>query len=221
MAWGIEYESDAALALSNFHDELVEWSAQANPKYNTNGRLYGAAIKFWSTVEDWRELVGDIPVAIALEKIRSRIVLPNLFLYYYTDDEGLLDFQQQTAAEFAHWMEQFIEEMLEEPEPEPESPFDEWDPWEDEDLGPEPEPTPEPPKHKTREELEKEYKKARRRLAEQIRRRRAAGVDVKYDLPDIPKRITEGSIRKIEKIITKIQDEYRYLRGRGYRGMRK
>lgn len=72
-----------------------------------------------------------------------------------------------------------------------------------------------------RQNLEAEYYRARERLRKQYNRRIKAGVDVDFDIPEIPQKITQGSINRIENLIDKIQDEYRYLAGRGYRGQRK
>lgn len=72
-----------------------------------------------------------------------------------------------------------------------------------------------------RQNLEAEYYRARERLRKQYNRRIKAGVDIDFDIPDVPQKITQGSINKIENLIDKIQDEYRYLAGRGYRGQRK
>ena len=72
-----------------------------------------------------------------------------------------------------------------------------------------------------RQNLEAEYYRARERLRKQYNRRIKAGVDIDFDIPDIPQTITQGSINRIENLINKIQDEYRYLAGRGYRGQRK
>lgn len=222
MAWGINSESDALLALSNFHQQLIEWTRQANPRAHYDG-IGGAGVTFYETVEEWRERVGDVPVAIALEKTRSRMDLTYLMLYYIARLESEIDIMQEEAGEeFKMWLEQFITEMLEEPE-EPEEPEVTDEP--DYDYEPEPEPgsdgEPEPERKRTREEIRRDYQKARRKLADQIRRREKAGVNVKYNLPDIPKNITEGSIRRLERIIAKVQDEYRYLPGRGYRGMKR
>lgn len=72
-----------------------------------------------------------------------------------------------------------------------------------------------------RQNLEAEYYRARERLRKQYNRRIKAGVDIDFDIPDVPQTITQGSINRIENLIDKIQDEYRYLSGRGYRGQRK
>ncbi len=68
------------------------------------------------------------------------------------------------------------------------------------------------------ERLEAEYYRTRSNLQRQIRRREQAGVDIDIEIPDIPQRITQGSINRLEDLIDYIQDEYRYLVGRGYRG---
>lgn len=72
-----------------------------------------------------------------------------------------------------------------------------------------------------RQNLEAEYYRTRERLRKQYNRRIKAGVDIDFEIPDIPQTITQGSINRIENLINKIQDEYRYLAGRGYRGQRK
>lgn len=49
-------------------------------------------------------------------------------------------------------------------------------------------------------ELKNEYMKERRRIQSQLRRLTKAGYDVEYKLPAIPKRITPGSVRRLEKV---------------------
>ena len=48
--------------------------------------------------------------------------------------------------------------------------------------------------------LKDEYMRERRRIQSQIRRLTKAGYDVEYTLPAIPKRITGGSVRRLEKV---------------------
>jgi len=67
------------------------------------------------------------------------------------------------------------------------------------------------------EELEKKYYRTRDNLRKQISRRRKAGI-TDISLPAIPHKITQGSINRLEDLMNKLQDEYRYLQGRGYRG---
>lgn len=78
-------------------------------------------------------------------------------------------------------------------------------------------------KRQEQENLEAEYNKIRSNLQRQIARRRKAGVEMPdVNVPDIPKRITRGSINRLNRMISYIQDEYRYLGpGRGYRGSRR
>lgn len=67
------------------------------------------------------------------------------------------------------------------------------------------------------EDLEKKYYRTRDNLRKHISRRRKAGI-TDVSLPAIPQKITQGSINRLEDLINKLQDEYRYLSGRGYRG---
>lgn len=72
-------------------------------------------------------------------------------------------------------------------------------------------------RRRKQEELEKKYYRTRDNLRKQISRRRKAGItDVSH--PAIPQKITQGSINRLEDLLNKLQDEYRYLQGRGYRG---
>ena len=70
------------------------------------------------------------------------------------------------------------------------------------------------------QQIESEYYKTRERLQKQVRRRKNAGVDLDFEIPDIPQRITQGSINRLQNLIDYVQDEYRYLQGRGYRGQK-
>lgn len=72
-------------------------------------------------------------------------------------------------------------------------------------------------RRRKQEELEKKYYRTRDNLRKQISRRRKAGI-TDVSLPEIPQKITQGSINRLEDLINKLQDEYRYLQGRGYRG---
>lgn len=51
--------------------------------------------------------------------------------------------------------------------------------------------------------IKKQYKRERSRIQKAIRRLKKLGFDVKTELPKIPKKITEGSIRRLKKIKTK------------------
>ena len=66
------------------------------------------------------------------------------------------------------------------------------------------------------------YRKLRDNLLALIRRRLGFGLDLRSMVPSIPKNITSGSIRNLEKIISKVKTDYRYLdKTRGYRGRSK
>lgn len=63
------------------------------------------------------------------------------------------------------------------------------------------------------------YNRLRGNLLALIRRRLGFGLDLTSLIPSIPKTITPASIRKIERLTSKIKSDYRYLgRDRGYRG---
>lgn len=72
-------------------------------------------------------------------------------------------------------------------------------------------------RRRKQEELEKKYYRTRDNLRKQISRRRKAGI-TDISLPAIPNKITQGSINRLEDLMNKLKDEYRYLQGRGYRG---
>lgn len=72
-------------------------------------------------------------------------------------------------------------------------------------------------RRRKQEELEKKYYRTRDNLRKQISRRRKAGI-TDISLPAIPQKITQGSINRLEDLMNNLQDEYRYLQGRGYRG---
>lgn len=234
MAYGIDSNDDALLALSNFYEELVEYAIAANPQISDVDSPMGAGVAFFQLVTDMRDSYGDEAVAIALERTRSSMNIAWRILHYDARPGSEAEqIQEQGEAQFEYWMEQFLMALLEEPEPEepeyesePEEP--EYEPEDAETVKPGKAPEWAQPKHApedkpkmSKAELEESYRKARRRLQEQIRRRTKAGVDVKVQVPDIPKKITEGSIKRIEKIIAKIKDIHRYLPGRGYRGMKR
>lgn len=62
-------------------------------------------------------------------------------------------------------------------------------------------------------EIKKEYYKIRKSFLEDIRKYRNRGINVDINIPDIPKNITEGSIRMLEKE----HNHLRYITGREMR----
>ena len=73
----------------------------------------------------------------------------------------------------------------------------------------------------TKQELEQDYKRERKRLQSLLSRRKKAGVDVSdIEIPGIPKKVTAGSIRRLQKLAQKIKTAFRYLSGGRYRGMK-
>lgn len=61
-------------------------------------------------------------------------------------------------------------------------------------------------------DVKKAYRKERRRIQQQIRRMENRGYDVPDLLPDIPKRITQASVRRLKKITTeKLYKESRFV----------
>ena len=62
-------------------------------------------------------------------------------------------------------------------------------------------------------EIEKEYWRQRKSLLEDIRKYRSRGIVVDFDVPEIPKNITEGSIRVLERE----HNHFRYITGREMR----
>lgn len=235
---------DAKLAISNFRTYVTEKSIEANTNKNT-GKEYtsepeGAGAAFLRIVDDYADMYGEQVTAEALERVRERMDLESLHLYYIARDGSEADYAQEEAeAEFSHFMEEFILEML--VEAEPEEPSDEYgEEWDDLFDVEEPEEytesKPEIPKPgksekaKTRrliidqwaglpkKALKEEYYKARRRLQDAINRRKKSGIDVGFEIPGIPKKITAGSIRKLEKLLTRVKREHRYLAWKkGYR----
>ena len=61
-------------------------------------------------------------------------------------------------------------------------------------------------------DVKKAYRKERRRIQQQIRRMKKRAYDVPDLLPDIPKRITQASVRRLKKITTeKLYKESRFV----------
>lgn len=61
-------------------------------------------------------------------------------------------------------------------------------------------------------DVKKAYRKERRRIQQQIRRMKNRAYDVPDLLPDIPKRITQASVRRLKKITTeKLYKESRFV----------
>ena len=71
MAYGIDSNDDALLALSNFYEELVEYAIAANPQISDVDSPMGSGVAFFQLVTEMRDSYGDEAVAIALERTRS------------------------------------------------------------------------------------------------------------------------------------------------------
>ena len=67
-----------------------------------------------------------------------------------------------------------------------------------------------PNKRKKPSKLQTEYRKQRRRVQNLIASYRRKGYDVQFELPAIPKRITQASVRRLAKITPKTVQEKTY-----------
>ena len=65
-------------------------------------------------------------------------------------------------------------------------------------------------KRKKSSKLQTEYRKQRRRIQNLIASYRRKGYDVQFELPAIPKRITQASIRRLAKIKPQTVQEKTY-----------
>ena len=183
-------EAEARQVIENFKTQL-----RVNSKQYGKRPLYeytGAAVDVVQILENAIEKNGVRVVGSILEHARQFISIDEPWFYYDTNNQEILDAQDFDISNFENAISKLIDELLSKLE------FEEKE-REDEERR---------EKKPTKEELKTDYRKARRRLQQLIRRRAKKGIDVSdfgIKIPSIPKKITAGSIRRLLKEVEKVK----------------
>lgn len=181
-------EAEARQVIENFKTQL-----RVNSKQYGKRPLYeytGAAVDVVQILENAISQNGVRVVGSILERARQFISIDEPWFYYDTNNQEILDAQDFDVSNFENAISKLIDELLSQLE------FEERKREEDEEKKP------------TKEELNVDYRKARRQLQQLIRRRKKKGIDVSdfgIKVPSIPKKITAGSIRRLAKEIAKVK----------------
>lgn len=158
-------------------------------------------------IRDIAEEYGEDIVGTALETVRNHTTFAEPWLYYDSRDESINDAQDDWVEEFlfnidgmSAAIENEVEEMREYRKELKEYRKDK-------------------KIESQKMRLEKEYKKELRNLYSLINRRQKVGVAlIGIKVPRVPKKITAGSIRAVQKTKAKIKGDYKYLGGGRYKG---
>lgn len=183
-------EAEARQVIENFKTQL-----RVNSKQYGKRPLYeytGAAVDVVQILENAIDKNGVRVVGSILERARQFISIDEPWFYYDTNNQEILDAQDFDISNFENAISKLIDELLSQLE------FEEKE-REDEERR---------EKKPTKEELKTDYRKARRRLQQLIRRRAKKGIDVSdfgIKVPSIPKKITAGSIRRLLKEVEKVK----------------
>ena len=143
-------------------------------------------------------------LAMALEQIRNRWNFKQPWLYYDYDEH--FNYVSKDA------QKRFVSEWIDDLEAEADIAHNLIQEYEAQKEAEEEE------KKTQQDNLEKEYRQKRQNLQRLISRRLKAGKLIDINVPRIPKVITRGSINVLERLISKVKGEYRYLVGRGFAG---
>lgn len=165
-------------------------------------------------IRDIAEEYGEDIVGTALETVRNHMTFAEPWLYYDSRDESINDAQDDWVEEFLYNITSLSAEI--EAEVEAMRKYRE-----DLDAFRK--------LQKTKKQvaafagqkasLEEEYKKELRSLYSLINRRQKVGVAlIGIKVPHVPKKITAGSIRAVQKTKAKIKRDYAYLGGGRYKG---
>lgn len=223
-------EAEAKIVIERFINSIDALVEQAEEEVERNRGESDFAYHLEGTLDNYISLVdgsgypGNRVVAEALETVENKFQSPlnNLLLYviHYNDatEAKMAGRREKLLTEFEIDISNEIDEIMRKLEEEDERRQREEEERRKEEEEREKRRQERERRKKEQQEIEAEYEKTRSNLLRQVSRRRKAGLDLSDMVPDRPKRITRGSINNLNRIIEKIQDEYRYLSGRGYRG---
>ena len=183
-------EAEARQVIENFKTQLRVKSKQYGKR--PLSEYTGAAVDVVQILDNAISQNNIRVVGSILERARQFISIDEPWFYYETNNQEILDAQDFDVSNFENAISKLIDELLSQLE------FEEKE-REDEERR---------EKKPTKEELKTDYRKARRRLQQLIRRRAKKGIDVSdfgIKVPSIPKKITAGSIRRLLKEVEKVK----------------
>lgn len=191
--------AEAELIISNAKELMRRTCAEVNAGDRSDHGILRDKYNFIKQINDVVSAYGKRIAGSALEEATRTKVVTERWLYYDAEYE-------RSAQE--DWMDEFIAEF--------------------EALCIEAKEQAEEEKKRREEEAERrklekqatesDYRRLRGNLLKLIGRRKASGLDLTGLIPEIPKKITKGSVRQIERLMERVKSDYRYLSGRGYRG---
>lgn len=189
---------DAKQVIQNFKSVLHSKSLFYNDliKPRTKDENAGITRSVIAFINSCMREYGEVITGSALEIARNEIDLRDAYLFYNAEEGGAGESAQNEAYDrFSSQMEMLCDAMgtiIEEL-----------------------------PKDDVTRATKKDYERLRSNLMKLIRRREKLGLDMsKYRL-GIPKKITDASARQIQRTINKIKDDFRYLGGGRYRGVKR
>lgn len=183
-------EAEARQVIENFKTQLRVNSKQYGRR--PLAEYTGAAVDVVQILNEAIATNGVQIVGSILEHARKFISIDEPWFYYETNNQEILDAQEFEVSNFENAISKLIVALLDELERQKQE-------REDEERR---------EKKPTKEELRADYRKARRRLQQLIRRRAKKGIDVSdfgIKVPSIPKKITAGSIRRLLKEVEKVK----------------
>lgn len=203
-------KEQAALVVRNFRFTLEEACRRLSVRSKGDVGILYPDRGLFSRIEGLVDEYGIEIVGTVLEIKRHSLNITDPSLYYEPSNTALGqaydDYQEEWVNNVIYELYEMANEMQEQLEAEAK----------EEDEGE----TREKAKA-TKQEIEQDYKRERKRLQSLLSRRKKAGVDVSdIEIPGIPKKVTAGSIRRLQKLAQKIKTAFRYLSGGRYRGMK-
>ena len=204
-------KSQGKIVIENFKTTLTATCERLSVSGRGDVGILSESRRLFRRIDDLEEEYGSDIVGTALEIKRRRLVINDPPLYYETSNVGLgpyfAEMQDDWVYEVLYDLTEMCNEITEELEAERKR--------EDEE--------PLRIEHKpTQEEIEGDYKKELRKLKNLINRRKKFGLEMlDISIPKVPKKITKGSIRRLQKLSQKVKTKYGYLGGGRYKGMKK
>lgn len=158
-------------------------------------------------IRDIAEEYGEDIVGTALETVRNHTTFAEPWLYYDSRDESINDAQDDWVEEFLYNIEGMSAAIENEVEAMREYRKELKEYRKEKKI------------EDQKKRLEEEYKKELRSLYSLINRRQKVGVAlIGIKVPHVPKKITAGSIRAVQKTKAKIKRDYKYLGDGRYKG---
>lgn len=204
-------KSQGKIVIENFKTTLRLACERLSITGKNNVGILEESRQLFRRIDDIGEEYGTDIVGTALEIKRRSLDINDWTLYYETSRYGLgplyAEMQDEWVYDFLYDLTQMSYEIFEE--------LEEQRKREDEE--------PLRIEHKpTQEEIEGDYKNELRKLKNLINRRKKFGLEMlDISIPKVPKKITKGSIRRLQKLSQKVKTKYGYLGGGRYKGMKK